>query len=301
MIGIYCLHVIGLNLLVGFVGQFNLGQAGFYGLGAYTCILLVMKTGMSYWPAIIIAGMLAGIFGIFLGPILKLRGHILAMATIAFGEIIRLVLLNWLSLTNGPRGIVDIPSPKIGGFQFDSEHSFFYLIIIWVIICYFIINRVINSRLGLAMRSIRDDQVAAEAAGVNVLKYKIMSLSIAAIFAGIAGALYAPMTGYLHPVIAHWDETVKIFTMVVIGGVGSIAGSILGAITLVIALEYLRIFNEYRLIVYGVCIIISLIFAPKGLWGLLEWFYNTVKLNLSSIQKAESNHVVLEKNSRSSK
>lgn len=282
MIGIYSLHVIGLNLLVGFIGQFNLGQAGFYGLGAYASTLLVMKTGLSFWPSLIIAGMFAGLFGIILGPILKLRGHILAMATIGFGEIVRLILLNWLSLTNGPRGIVDIPPPSIGGFRFETDHSYYYLIIFWVIFCYFIVNRVINSRLGRAMRSIRDDEVAAEAIGVNVLRYKIISLSIAGFFAGIAGALYAPLIGYLHPIIAHWDETVKIFTMVVIGGVGSIVGSILGAITLVVGIEYLRIFEQYRLIVYGVLIITALIYAPKGLWGVIEWIFGFLRTKLNS-------------------
>ena len=285
MIGIYSLHVMGLNLLVGFIGQFNLGQAGFYGLGAYTCTLLVMKVGLSFWISLVMAGMFTGLFGIFMGPILKLRGHILAMATIGFGEIIRLILLNWLALTNGPRGIVDIPPPTIGNLRLETPHSYYYLVIAWVILCYFIVNRIINSRIGRAMRSIRDDEDAAEAIGVNVLKYKIISLSIAAFFAGIAGALYAPLIGYLHPIIAHWDETVKIFTMVVIGGVGSMAGSILGAITLVVALEYLRVFEQYRLIVYAVLIATVLIFASKGLGGLIDRSLGFIRMKFYLIHK----------------
>jgi len=285
MIGIYSLHVMGLNLLVGFIGQFNLGQAGFYGLGAYTCTLLVMKVGLSFWISLVMAGMFTGLFGIIMGPILKLRGHILAMATIGFGEIIRLILLNWLALTNGPRGIVDIPPPTIGNLRLETPHSYYYLVIAWVILCYFIVNRIINSRIGRAMRSIRDDEDAAEAIGVNVLKYKIISLSIAAFFAGIAGALYAPLIGYLHPIIAHWDETVKIFTMVVIGGVGSMAGSILGAITLVVALEYLRVFEQYRLIVYAVLIATVLIFASKGLGGLIDRSLGFIRMKFYLIHK----------------
>jgi branched-chain amino acid transport system permease protein len=146
-------------------------------------------------------------------------------------------------------------------------------------LCYFIVDRVINSRIGRARRSIKDDEVAAEALGVNVLRYKIMSLSIAAFFAGIAGALYAPLIGYLHPTIAHWDETVKILTMVVIGGLGSIPGSILGAATLVVGLEYLRVLESYRLIVYAILIVVVLIYAPKGLGGIIEWCSKILKSN----------------------
>lgn len=268
LIGIYILHAMGMNLLLGFCGQFNLGQAGFYGIGAYTSVLLVMKVGISFWIALPLAGFAALLLSFGLGPTLKLPGHCLAMATLAFGEIIRIILLNWTSLTNGPTGIINVPYPKIGSFAFNNDHRFFYLIYICVVFCYFVIVRVIHSRVGRSMRSIRDDEVAAESLGVDVTRYRVMALLIAAFFAGVAGSLYAHLSSFISPHSFHWDETVKILTMLVVGGAGHLWGSVIGVVVLTVASEALEFLEKYRLIFYSGLMIVILIFAQDGLYGI---------------------------------
>jgi len=285
IIGIYILHVMGMNLLLGFCGQFNLGQAGFYGVGAYTSVLLAMKLGIPFWLTLPISGLVAALFALTLGPILRLQGHCLAMATLAFGEIIRIVLTNWVSLTNGPTGIGNIPYPRIGSFSFNNDHRFFCLIFICVIFCYFVIVRIVHSRMGRAMRSIRDDDAAAESLGVHATHYRIMALLVDAFFAGIAGSLYAHLTSFVSPHSFHWDETVKILTMLVVGGSGYLWGGVAGVVALTIISEMLDVLENFRPIVYSIFMIVVLIFASDGLYGIYLWarqavvqsFYREVK------------------------
>lgn len=271
MIGIYILLVSGLNLVMGYAGQVHIGQAGFYAIGAYTSALLALNLKLSFWLALPAAGVVAGIFGLLVGPVSRLPPYALAMATIAFGEIVYVVALNWVGLTRGASGLLNIPPPRIGSFTFSSDRSFYYLILISVLGNYFIIGRLIRSRVGRALRAIRDNERAALASGIHVARYKTVAFALAALFAGIAGSLYAHLTGFISPYGFDLNESLKIFTMMVIGGSGSIFGPILGVAALTVAPEYLRGFQEYNLLLYGFVLLLVLMFAPEGLDGLVSW------------------------------
>jgi branched-chain amino acid transport system permease protein len=199
------------------------------------------------------------------------------MATIAFAEIVRLVSLNWVSLTRGPAGLSRIPYPKIGSFAFSDEHRFYYLTLLCVGLAYFAIARMINSRIGRALRAIRNDETAAWVSGVNIVRYKILALVVASFFAGIAGSLYAHLNSFISPHIFTLEETVKVLTMVVVGGAGSVAGSVIGAIVLMMVSEYLRALMQLRLVVYAAMMLAVLMFAPKGLYGIFRQLADRLK------------------------
>jgi len=199
-----------------------------------------------------------------------LRGPFLAVATLAFGEIVRLVLVNWISLTNGPNGISSIPRPQIGPFRIDTVPKFYYLILACVVLEYWVISRIIHSRIGRAMKAMRDNEQAAQASGVFVAYYKVLSFAIAALFAGVAGSVYAHFITFVSPDAFTLTFGIELLFMIVLGGLGSVPGATLGAAIVTLLPEVLRPLHEVRLIVYSILIIIILIFAPKGMWGFVE-------------------------------
>jgi len=269
VIGLYLVLVSGLTLLVGFTGQFSLGQVGFAGAGAYTAVALTMGAGISFWPALLAAGLVGAAFALVIGPVLKFRGHVLAMATLAFAEISQQIALNWTGVTGGPMGIPGVPPPTLGAFAFHTNHRFYFLVLTTVFLNFFVLVRTIDSRIGRAMKALRDNPEAASATGINVARYKITAFAITGFFAGISGALSAHLDLYVSPDVFNLSESVKILTMVVVGGAGSFAGSILGAITLQATNEFLHQFQQYSIAIYGLLMILILIFAPRGLYGLL--------------------------------
>jgi branched-chain amino acid transport system permease protein len=269
VIGIFSLLAIGLNLVVGFTSTFSLGHAAFYGIGAYTTALLSTGIGFPFWANLLASAFVAGVFGLLLGVIFRLRGPFLAVATLAFGEIVRLVLLNWVSFTGGPNGIANIPWPVIGSIELSNDHRYYYLVLATVIFQFKLISRLGNSRVGRAMRALKDSEDGARACGVWVLRYQMLSFVIAACFAGIAGGLYAHLITYVSPDPFNLMASIEMLFMIVLGGLGSIPGSVVGAAVVAILPEYFRIFQEYRLIIYSVSILIILKFAPGGLWGLI--------------------------------
>jgi len=269
LLGIYILLTTGLNLVLGVCGQISVGHAGFWGLGAYASSLMTIKLGANFWIGFLASGCVGVVAAYMIGPVLRLRGHVLAVATIAFGEIVRLVLLNWISLTNGPAGLYNMPYPSLGFITLDTEHSFYYLILVCVLLNIMVLNRLINSRMGKRWMAIRGDEEAAESLGVHPTKYKIYAFAVAGFSAGIAGSLYAHLTSYISPHIFTLHESIKMLTMVVVGGEGSVGGAIIGAIVLVFTSEYSRYLQEYSLIPYGLALLLFLIFAPKGLIDLL--------------------------------
>lgn len=281
MVGIFSLLAIGLNLVLGYCGQFSVGQAGFYAIGAYTSAILCTKVHFSFWLAIPISGIFAGLAGLLIGPVLRLRGIFLGMSTLAFGEIIRMIVNNWIPLTNGPNGIMNIPPPKFGSFSFSSEHSFYYIILFFVILHFVVALRMVDSRFGRAMKAIRDNQDAAEIVGIWVARYKTLTFIVAAFFAGIAGSLYAHLTAYISPEVFTFWTSVNVIFMLIVGGMGSPVGSILGAFTIVSLPEFFRIFERYRMIIYPFTIIFILLFFPKGLYGLWQWIQSSLAKLLS--------------------
>ncbi len=282
MIGIFSLLAIGLNLVLGYCGQFSVGQAGFYAIGAYTSALLCTKVHFSFWLALPIAGIFAGLAGLLIGPVLRLRGIFLGMSTLAFGEIIKMIVNNWISFTNGPNGIMNIPSPTIGSFSFSSEHRYYYIILFFVFLHYIVALRMVDSRFGRAMKAIRDNQDAAEIIGVWVARYKTLTFVVAAFFAGIAGSLYAHLTAYISPEVFTFWASVNVIFMVIVGGMGSLIGSILGAFAIVLLPEFFRMFERYRMIIYPFTIIFILLFLPKGLYGLWLWIQSLLAKAFSS-------------------
>lgn len=270
--GIYIILALSLNLLTGFTGQVSLGHAAFYGIGAYTSALLSIKFGYSFIITAVFAGLIAALFGLFLGmPTLKLQGSYLSIVTLGFCEIARLIELNWMSLTRGPLGLPGIPTPKIFGYIIDDDRGYYYLILALVFITVLGINNIINSRTGRALVSIREDSLAAEASGINIFKYKLLAFTISAFFAGIAGSFYAHYVTFIDPQSFTFDESIQILSMVILGGMGSIPGTILGAIVLVAIPEVLRGLAEYRMVIYGAVLVVVMLIRPQGLFGNLSF------------------------------
>jgi branched-chain amino acid transport system permease protein len=271
VIGINSLLALGLNLVIGVAGQLNAGQAGFFAVGAYVAGILAVRFGVPFWVNVVVAAAAAGALAVAIGPVLRLRGVFLAVATLAFGEIVRIVINNWVPVTNGPNGIPNIPPPTLLGFRFDTDQRYFYLVAACVVVCYVVIARMADSRIGRAMKAVRDNQDAAEAMGVHAIRYKMTAFGVAGAFAGVAGALLAHLQTYISPENFTFVTSIDIIFMVVLGGLGSVPGSIVGAIVVTVGPEFLRFLKVYRLIVYSLVILAVLIYSPRGLYGGLQW------------------------------
>ena len=268
---IFAIMSLSLNLLTGCTGLFSVGHVAFYGIGAYTSALLTTKLGISVWIGFLAAGCIAAICSLILGlPSIRLRGLFLAVSTLAFGEITYQVLLNWREVTNGSSGVIAIPPPSIGGFAFDTYQRFYYLILFTLILVVILSKNLIHSRAGRALLSIRESESASAAMGVNTSKYKIMVFMCSAFFAGVAGALYAHEVHYISPDSFKAAESTSVLAMMVVGGIGHLPGSIMGGVLLTVIPELLRSFGDIRLVLYGMAIVLIVVFSPRGIGGLLD-------------------------------
>ncbi len=274
LVGIYTILTISLNLNIGFTGLINLGHAAFYGIGAYTSALLTMA-GVPWFISFICAGIVASIFGFLISvPCLRLRGDYLAIATLGFGEIIRAVMKNWVGLTRGPLGIPGIPKASLFGVSFSDPIHFLILVAVIAAITLFIINRITKSPFGRVLRAIREDDVAAQALGKNLTYYKVCTVCVGAFFAGLAGSLYAHYITFIDPTTFTLQETILMISMVVLGGMGSVSGSFIGAAILVILPEPLRFLNlpssiaaAMRQMIYALILILLMLYKPEGILG----------------------------------
>lgn len=265
---IYCILALGLNIVVGMTGLLDLGYISFYAVGAYSYALLSTKLGLPFWPGILVGGVIAALFGVGLGLVtLRLKGDYLAIVTLGFLHIVHLVLNNWDSLTNGPNGIMNIPMPSLGGFEFSLPIHFYYLLLVIVLLAVFTISRVCDSRIGRAWVSIREDEIAAASMGVEVVEKKVMAFAMGAFWAGVAGVLFAAKYAFISPESFTFFETVIVLAMVVLGGMGTMAGPIVGAVILTLLPEFLRGFASYRMLLFGLALIVMMIFRPQGLVG----------------------------------
>lgn len=266
IVGINAILVMGFNILAGYTGQISLGQAAFYAIGAYASALLNTRFGLPFWVTLPAAMLTSGLFGLLLAvPALKVKGKYLVLLTIGFGEIVRLVLLNWKEVTGGTSGVLRIQPPAFFSFQFDTLPKYYYLILAFVILLFLYQKKLINSRAGRALIAIREDEAAAELVGISLSKYKIKAFVIGAVFCGIGGCLYAHMVRYVSPDCFRYDESVMILSMAVIGGIGTQAGPLLGSFLLTLLPELLRQAGDYRLVIYGVLLILVIMFYPGGL------------------------------------
>jgi len=283
-IGLYIILSLSLNLVTGFTGQLALGHAAFYGIGAYTSALLLLRFNVSYWLALVLSAVITGIFGFLLGlPALRLKGDYLGIVTLGFGEIVRLVFVNWYSLTRGPLGLPGIPAPKIGPYIFDSRIPFYYLIFGLAAFTVFFMHRLVNSGVGMAMITVKEDEIAAESIGIYPIKYKLLAFSLGAAFAGIAGSFYASYISFISPDTFLYMDSVTILAMVVLGGLGSIPGSIIGATVLVIVPELLRFMTNYRMLLYGALMVFMMIYRPQGFWGANKRVRNSYKIGIRGV------------------
>lgn len=268
MSGIFVMLTLSLNLVTGFTGQFCLGWAAFYGIGAYTSALLTMKAGLSFWLAMPLGGFMAALFGLLLGlPTMRLKEIYLAITTLGFGEIIRLIMLNWTDLTRGSMGLPGIPAPSILSYEISSNQAYYYFILVLVLITVAAIRRLIDSRTGRALIAIREDELAAKSMGIDVTAHKMLAFAVGAFFAGLAGSFYAHYTSFIDPHTFSFTESIAILAMAVLGGLGSINGSILGAVILTVVPELLRGIAEYRLIVFGLIMMAVMLLRPQGIFG----------------------------------
>ena len=266
---IYVMLGLGLNIVVGLAGLLDLGYVAFYAVGAYAYALLNMHFGISFWIVLPISALLGTIFGTLLGyPVLRLRGDYLAIVTLGFGEIIRIILENWDSFSNGPRGISNIPAPGFFGYQFGQHGAVIYIyfiVIALVLLTIFFVNRLENSRIGRAWIALRDDEIACQAMGIDKVKTKLTAFALGATWASLAGVIFAAKTSYINPMSFTIWESITILCVVVIGGMGSAIGVIAGALVLILLPEYLRAVSEYRMLVFGALQVIVMVFKPEGL------------------------------------
>jgi branched-chain amino acid transport system permease protein len=268
MAGIYIILTVSLNLIIGYAGQVSLGHAAFYGIGAYVSTLAAMHWGLPFPLALLLAILFAGACGLGLGlPTLRLKEDYLAIVTLGFGVIIDLVLLNMESITGGPDGIMGIPAPTLFGISFRDKFLYLILVALAVLFTLALTFRLVQSYHGRALRAIRDHEVTAQVMGVNTPAYKIAIFTLAAGLAGLAGSLYAHYITFVNPETFGLHTSILILSMVILGGMGSMAGSIVGAVTLTAAPELFRQFHDYQDLAYGALLVILLISRPQGLLG----------------------------------
>lgn len=273
----FAILTISLNILSGFTGLMSVGHIAFFGIGAYSAAILTTKAGMPILVGFIAAGVISALFSLILGlPTMRLRGMYFSVATMAFGEIIYQLIKNLEPLTGGTKGITKIPSIEIFGVSFKDYRNFYYLMLLGLVLVIVLTRNLKNSRPGRAMLAIRANDIAAEAMGVNVVSYKLVAFMTSAFFAGIAGAFYAHEMRYISPETFASVESASLLAMMVVGGIGSIPGAILGGAALTILPEVLRFIGEFRLVLYGAAVVAIIIFAPKGLGGLITWIDETL-------------------------
>jgi len=272
-VGIYVMLGLGLNIVVGFAGLLDLGYVAFFAIGAYTVGLLTAPEPhglmISFWLALPIGVLVAALSGILLGvPVLRMRGDYLAIVTLGFGEIIRILAKSDVltSFSGGPRGVRDIGGPSLFGLDMTSAMSFMYLILLGIALVAFVTNRLQYSRVGRAWMAMREDEDVAEAMGVFTLKYKLLAFAIGAAFAGLGGGFYASRNQFVGPEDFTLMVSINVLCLVIIGGMGSIPGVIVGALVLKGLPEILRELDEYRMLFFGALLIFMMIVRPEGLW-----------------------------------
>ncbi len=278
-VGINTMLSIALNLLLGYAGQISLGHAGFFGMGAYLSGVLTATYGWNAWLAMPLAAITVGALAYLIGfPILKLKGHYLAMATLGLGIIIYIVFNETVDLTGGPSGLSGIPNLAVGGFKFDSDVENYYLVWGFTLAMVLFSLNLANSRVGRSLRAVHDSEVAARVVGVNARLLKVQIFAVSAIFSSLAGSLYAHTVTFISPASFGFNFSVELLTMVVIGGLGSIYGSFLGAALLTLLPEFLRAAHDYDIIIYGALLMVMVMFMPGGLVrGIPELYRKLIK------------------------
>ena len=288
----YIIMALGLNILVGMTGLVSLGQAGFVAIGAYTTSILMIKFNVNFFLATIVAIIISSIAGFVMGlPTLRLKGTYLSIITLGFGEIIRTIIIVWEKVTNGPLGIRNIPLPSIFGFKLSMSNGGLYILtVITMVLVILFIYRLQNSKTGRAFRAIKQDETASIMMGLNTTYYKVLAFLLSAVICAIAGSIYATQLGYIDQNTFTFDMSTMILSIVILGGMGTIRGMIIGSVILVVFPELSRSLMDYRFVLYGIILVIMMRFRPQGLLGWRD--VNDYKLSkkvLTDLKNREGN------------
>jgi branched-chain amino acid transport system permease protein len=271
LIGIYTLGAISVNLLLGYAGQLSLGHAAFFGVGAYVSALVCLKLALPMWIGMIVATWFAGLLGYIVAKLaLRLRGAYFVILTISVAEILKLVGLNWVTLTKGPMGLTDIPAAIIplaaaGTIDFAEKVPYYYLVLLAAILCAALQHRIVRSSLGRSVISIRENEDLAESVGINCYRVLVVIVVISAAITGFSGSLYAHYVSFIDPGLFAFFFSVNLVMMVIGGGKGTFSGPIVGAVLFTLIPEWLRVFGDARMAVYALIVVFIVIFMPKGL------------------------------------
>ncbi len=267
--GVHIVASLGVNLAMGYAGLVSLGHAGFTAIGAYSTALLMTRLGFPFWPCLLIGGLAAALVGFLLAiPSLRLNHLYLAMVTFGFGQVVMLIAQNWVGLTHGPNGIT-VPQPKIGDYPLFPE-DFYYVVAVVVLLMIALTRNLVQSRLGRAWRALRESEIAAQAMGVPIARTKVHAFTISAFYGGVSGALYAGLAQFVNPDAFIFPISILYVTMCLLGGFGTIFGPVVGGVLMVVLLEFVRGFAEWKEFLFGVLLLGLLIFMPRGLGGLLK-------------------------------
>ena len=274
MSGIWSIVALSLNLILGYTGQVNLAHGAFFGIGAYASALMMLKLKMGFWLSLPLASAIAGLFGFLIGlPALRTRGSYFAIGTLCFNIIVTLIVDRWEGLTEGARGLMGIPGaasiplPWGGKIAFDTMASQYYLVLFFLVLTIFVLRRIMQSLVGRSFRAIRGNEELAEAVGIHAMRTKLLSFTVSCFFAGIGGVLYASYIGFLSPEITDYHVSFDALIYVMIGGIGTIVGPIIGTLLFVTIPETLQVAAEFRLLLYGLILIVMIIYLPRGIVG----------------------------------
>ncbi|MEY8355837.1 branched-chain amino acid ABC transporter permease [Lachnospiraceae bacterium 54-53] len=263
--------VVGLNFITGLTGQMNLGTAGIFSMGAYTSSLLATRLGINPWICLIAAIGMGFLIGMGLGyPSLRVSGVYLALTTIGFSEIVRILMTNLTGLTGGALGVTGIPPFSIFGHKFQTNKEIYYLYLVIAVILIFNAYRIVNSKWGRAFLAVKDNPEAVEAGGISIASIKILAFTLAAVYATVAGSLYAHYVGFINPSAYNLEYSINYVVMLVIGGIGSVPGNVLGAILVTLVPEFLRFMENYYWLVFSVITLLFVIFMPNGIVSLFR-------------------------------
>jgi branched-chain amino acid transport system permease protein len=266
---IYAIATVGLNLITGYTGQFNLAHSGFMAVGAYTVGILTVDHGWPFWGAFALSGVVAAFLGLFVGLVsLRLKSHFFSIFTLCVGYIMYLLIEKWESLTHGTVGIVGIPAPgAIGPFDFTEARPQYYLVLFFLVASLWIMHRIVHSLLGRTFVAIRNGDHLAQALGINLMRNKLLAFMLSVFFSGLAGGLYAGYVRFLGPGIAGVEHTFDMTMYMLVGGIGTLLGPLLGAIGMPWLTQYLQVLQDYRFVVFGPLLVILVIFLPHGVVG----------------------------------
>lgn len=267
---IHVILAVGLNLVSGCSGQVSLGHAGFYAIGAYTSALLITRLNIPFWVSMPLGGLAAALVGCAIGvPALRLTGFYLALVTLGFNEIVHLVSVHWDGLTQGTRGLM-LPKVSVGGLVFSTDYRFYYIIAPITFLLLLAAKNIMGSKTGRALSAIRQSEMASQCLGVHAAQYKVLAFALSAFYAGVAGGLYGSWVSYISPDNFGLIESFVYIMMVIIGGLGSLTGSVIGAVLFTLLPEILRPFQDLYDVIYGFLLLVFIIFMPQGIYGMLR-------------------------------